>query len=210
MKHLLKITITAICTFISLSCGDDSKKAQKELKQTIETVSNAPSKAKNIKTINEEIELLHTEAPLTEAQFKQWIPEVIDSYKRTDLMTNLMGNINIGSCAASYRDSETKQLITFKVFDGAGEMGVSAISPFVNSETASVNNETASGYQKSVEKNGIKAIENYLNGSNQYEIIFLYGKRFGVSVETEGISNVDDVWRIIEKLNLNELSKMAN
>lgn len=210
MKHLLKITLATICTFIMLSCGDESKKAQKELKQTIETASDAPNKAKNSKTIYEEIEFLRTETPLTEAQFTQWVPEAIENFKRTNLMTNLMGNINIGSCAASYRDNETKQLITVKVIDGAGEMGVSAISPFVNSETASVTNETARGYQKSVEKNGIKAIENYINGSNQYEIMFLYDKRFGVSIETEGISNVDDVWGIIGKLNLNELSKMTN
>ena len=70
-----------------------------------------------------------------------------------------------------------------------------------------INSKKASGYEKTYERNRLKVLETYVKKDNFYRVLFLYDMRFGITVESYGISN-DELWELIKSLDNSKLNEL--
>ena len=211
MKQLLSVLFAFTFCMSLLSCGEHTEKAKDGLQQTKQIIKNSVEATTVAENAKKNIDYLLTKEPLTEEQFKSWAPENIDDFKRESLVTNIMREMNLGMCNANYRGTtDTTKRLYITITDGAGQSGSQAISIYRYTQSMSVNTETDRGYEKTIVKNGIKAVEKFSSrNGGKYEILFLHDSRFGVALESGGITDVNELWDIVDNLKLDELTAMA-
>lgn len=70
-----------------------------------------------------------------------------------------------------------------------------------------INSKKTAGYEKTYELNGLKVLETYVKKDNFYRKLFLYDMRFGITVESYGLSN-DELWELIKSLDNSKLNEL--
>ena len=63
-------------------------------------------------------------------------------------------------------------------------------------------------HQKTVDVDGIRAQQTYYKKNHRTKLIFVHEKRFMVSVETSD-TDPDETWSLVDKLDLDSLSALA-
>lgn len=128
---------------------------------------------------NDRVEEMKKLTPLTLDELKSKIPPEFLGMKRTSFSANSM--LGTASCNATYTNEDGKEF-SISIFDGAGEAGAALVGHrFFNLWDFQQENE--SGYSKTVDFNGAKAIETYTKSNDQYGLTYVAHDRFLVSIE---------------------------
>jgi len=191
------------------SCMGKIKEAKENMEEAGDGFKNMNKAVKEMKKASEDIKDLQNKEPLTNDDFKSWMPESIAGMERTGYKTGTAGMANIASAEATYKNEDKSKSITVAVIDGAGPTAAFAVASFRLITAMDMEQENESGYEKTVKKEGFKALEKYRKTNGNTEITFLYDERFGVSVNANDMTP-DEVWDLVDNLDLKKLSKMAS
>lgn len=198
LRSLLPVTI-----IFMLSCSNNREKGKISIKdekgkttatfdlKSIEEIAKAAEKSED------KAEELKKLTPLTSDQLKAMMPEELMGIKRTGVGASSISGASSGT--ASYKSEDGKELRLI-IYDCAGEAGAGIYS-LRYLTLWSIQFEDENGYQKTVDFNGQKAIENYVKAREEYSIAFLSNDRFLVTVEGDK-TGLDMVKQAANSLNL--------
>lgn len=156
----MKKLMIAVSALLLLGCS----KAEKKLEEKSPGFSNLVKGAQNYSKINssindvsKNIDKLKAMTPLNNEELKAVLPEQIQGLKRTELSVGDNAMMQIASAEAKYSDGENKR-IKLEVMDGAGETGSAMVSMLMIGLNVNKEKITETGFEKSTEINGSKAI----------------------------------------------------
>ena len=198
LRSLLPVTI--ICM---LSCSNNREKGKISIKdekgKTTATfdVKSIEEIAKAAENSEDKVEELKKLTPLTSDQLKTMMPEELMGIKRTSVGASSISGASSGTALYKSEDGKELKLI---IYDCAGEAGAGIYS-LRYLTLWSIQYEDENGYQKTVDFNGQKAIENYVKAREEYSIAFLSNDRFLVTVEGDK-TGLDMVKQAANSLNL--------
>ena len=199
--RLLRSLLTIIIIFLlacnnsrekKISLKDDKgiSKATIDLKG-LEELTKIAEESENI------TEKLKKLTPLTTDQLKVMMPEELMGMQRTGF--NASSYSGVASGTASYKSDDGKELKLI-IHDCAGEAGAGIYS-LRYLTLWNIQHEDEHGYQKTVDFNGQKAVENYVKSREEYSIAFLSNDRLLVTVEGDK-TGLDMVKQAANSLNL--------
>ncbi|WP_271767998.1 hypothetical protein [Aquimarina algiphila] len=205
-----KTAITIVCIALLFSCGKD-KSGEKEpgLFDVIESVSDLNQMANEAEKIEEESEQLKNATPISKEKLKALLPESLLGYprKKFSIGNQFMPDMNMAE--AEY-ENENGDLISYSIIDGAGETGSAMVTLARLGFSRDFEEQSDSGYRKSITINGYKAIEEVekdsYDGSEDSKIELLISNRFIVTLDGERVS-MDQLKNAIKELKLNQLGQ---
>ncbi|MBX2846005.1 MAG: hypothetical protein KTR13_07290 [Saprospiraceae bacterium] len=201
--HLIYIILLS---FSITSCIGKVKEAQEDLQEASEGFGNLNKAVKELKNASEDIKELSKLEPMTNEEFKAWMPEAIGDMPRTGYKTGQAQYMNVASAEATYKNEDKTKDIKITIIDGAGETGALAISGIRMATAMDMEQEDEYGYQKTVKKEGFKAIEKYKTNGQRLELMFLYNDRYAVTVNSKGME-AKEIWGYIDEMDLTKLKK---
>ncbi len=197
-----KLNIFILCLVLLTACKDNP--TVKKIKEAKDGVVNTTNVIKESAKMQDDIKGLSETTPLTNEEMKAWLPDEVDGMKRTAFKTGAMGMMNIASVEATYSSEDKGRTFKVEVIDGAGEMGAFSTAGLRMAFSMDFEEETETKTRKTVTKNGVKAIEEYNKSRNQSVIQLMQDNRFYVKATGENME-IDDLWSLIEKMNVEEL-----
>lgn len=178
------MAVLAIVGLVSCNSGRDkiTIKDEKGNKATID-LGAIEEMTKVAEASQDKAEELKKLTPLTIDQLKAMVPEEFMGMKRSNFNANsMMGAANV---TATYKSDDGKE-IRLDIFDCAGEYG-SGIYSLRYWTLWNYEREDDNGYQKTVDFDGQKAIEEYQKHNDQYSLTYFAKDRLLVKVEGEKI-----------------------
>lgn len=179
LRSLLPVTI-----IFMLSCSNNREKGKISIKDgkgnTTATfdVKSIEEIAKIAEKSEDKVEELKKLTPLSTDQLKAMMPEELMGIKKTSFSADSYSGAS--SSTATYKSDDGKEL-KLLIYDCAGEAGAGIYA--VRYMTMwNIQHEDDHGYQKTVDFNGQKAVENYVKSSDEYSLAFLSNDRFLVTV----------------------------
>ncbi|MFA7616472.1 MAG: hypothetical protein WBF83_05455 [Moheibacter sp.] len=199
-----KILIGTFCATLMFSCGKDNPVSKKieQAKEAKENISNAGKVIKESQNFQQDIERLSALEPLTNAEFKEWMPKEINGMTRNSFKAGETAMLQISSAEAGYSDEEKTKRFSVTVTDGAGAMGASAISGLSMSLKMSIEEENESGYRKTMERNGVRVMEEYRNENTKIQLISK--DRYWVEATGNNMTP-EETWKAVDALKLDKL-----
>lgn len=199
-----KILIGTFCAALMFSCGKDNPVSKKieQAKEAKDNISNAGKVIKESQNFQQDIERLSALEPLTNAEFKEWMPEEVNGMKRNSFKAGETAMLQISSAEAGFSDEEKTKRFNLTITDGAGAMGASAISGLSMSLKMSTEEEDESGYKKTMDRNGVRAMEEYRNENTKIQLI-LKG-RYWVEATGDNMTP-EETWKAVDALKLDKL-----
>ncbi|PKA83144.1 hypothetical protein ATE92_1292 [Ulvibacter sp. MAR_2010_11] len=193
-----------IAAFVFAACLSCENPVTKKIKETKENVSNTTKAVKELNKMQDDIEDLQKQEPLTNEELKAWLPESIDGMKRTSYKAGETSFVSIASVSATYANEDKSRQFKVEVIDGAGQFGAAATAGMRMLMSQDFEEEDENQIRKTVKKNGVKAVEEYQKNNNRSSIEFMQGNRF--YIKATGINmNIDDTWDAIDDLNTKDL-----
>ncbi len=199
-----KILIGTFCAALMFSCGKDNPVSKKieQAKEAKENISNAGKVIKESQNFQQDMERLSALEPLTNAEFKEWMPEEVNGMKRNSFKAGETAMLQISSAEAGFSDEEKTKRFGVTITDGAGAMGASAISSLSMSLKMSMEEEDESGYKKTMDKNGVRAMEEYRNENTKIQLIAK--GRYWVEATGDNMTP-EETWKAVDALKLDKL-----
>src|SRR5699024_90696 len=161
------ICLLSCLAFALNSCGGGGNENQKgedssegSLSEAVSAVSSLSDMADEVQDAEKNYKELTSLTPLTNDQLKAWMPEKLMAMKRTAYSIG-GGYLSSASLNATYSQKDQSKEVKIQVMDGADSIAASVISLFRISLARDFEQETQSHVKKSVEKDGVKAIEKY-------------------------------------------------
>ena len=177
----MKKYVLALFVFSALiSCKDNP--VSKKIKETKEAVSNSTNAVQEI-------------TPLTNEEFKSWMPEEVNGMKRISYKAGQAGMMGIASIEAAYANEDKSKKFSISIIDGAGQVGSAATAGLRMVMTQDFEEEDENGSRRTVTKNGTKAIEEYRSNNNNSKIQLMESNRF--YLEANGKTFVIDFVTIV-------------
>ncbi|WGK63880.1 hypothetical protein [Croceiramulus getboli] len=201
MKTIKTILFIMAGALVWVSCD---KETREKLSETKKAVSNATTVVSHAQEAKKETDKLKELTPLTNDQLKAWLPETLGGMKRTGFQVGKTGYMNVASVEGTYKTEEGEQF-KVQVIDGAGQMGSSLILGMGMATKMDIEEETESKHRKSVEWDGVKALQTYHKKRNDTTLQFIYDERFMVTVNAKDMS-VEETWDLVEQIDLDELT----
>ncbi|WP_034259775.1 hypothetical protein [Altibacter lentus] len=197
-KLLVLITVASI----GFACDNPVSKKIKETKESVTTTTKAVQEMSNMQ---EDIQELQQQEPLTNDELKAWLPEEINGMKRTAYKAGQMGMAQIASIEATYGNEDKSKTFKIEVIDGAGQMGA-AMTAAMRMAFASQDFEEEDEYKtrRTVKKKGVKAIEEYHKNNNRSVIEFFKEDRFYMKATGTNM-DIEATWEAIDELDANDL-----
>ena len=155
MKNLLM----SVLALSLISCSKTETKTEEKSGGLSELVSNAKNYSKVSSSVNnmtKNIETLKNLTPLTNEELKKVLPETLMGLKRVELSVGDASMMNLVSAEAKYKDENKR--IELQIMDGAGETGSAMVSILMMGINVDKEKITETGFEKSAEINGMKAI----------------------------------------------------
>ena len=189
-------------------CSKEESKQKAKSGGLSDVVSNVKNYSKinsSVQDVSKNIETLKKMTPLTNEELKALLPEEILGLKRKELSVGDNAMMQLASAEAKYSDGDQKK-IKLEIMDGAGETGSAMVSILMMSFNMNKEKITETGYEKTAEINGNKAIikensgENYVNSSIQ----MVAKNRYLITLTGDGIS-YDDLEKALNQLKLSQL-----
>lgn len=199
MKKIL-LSLAILSCFIA--CKDNP--VSEKIKETKQQVSNSSKAVKGFSEMQKDMEDLKQIEPLTNKELKVWLPEEIDGMKRTGFKAGQMGMMQIASIEASYANEDASKKFKIEVIDGAGVMGAAATAGMRMLFSHEFEEEDAYKTRRTVEKKGVKAIEEYRKNSNSSIIEFLQDERFYMKATGTNL-DLEATWELIDALDADAL-----
>ena len=159
----------------------------KSIEELAKVAENSMDKAEELKKLT----------PLSTDQLKAMMPDELMGIKKTSFTADSYSGAS--SSTATYKSDDGKELKLI-IYDCAGEAGA-GIYAIRYMTMWNIQHEDDHGYQKTVDFNGQKAIENYVKSNDQYSLAFLHNDRLLVTVEGEK-TGLDLVKQAANSLNL--------
>jgi hypothetical protein len=198
----MKKVILALCmTVLLFSCDNP---VSKKIKETKENVSNSTKAVKELTKMQEDIQELKDEEPLTNDELKAWLPDNINGMKRVGYKAGQTAYMQIAQIEATYQTEDKSKKFKVQVIDGAGQMGSAATAGFRMVFSQDFEEEDERKMRRTVKKNGVKAIEEYHKNNNRSEIQLMEGNRFYIKATGTNM-DLDETWDAIEELDADEL-----
>ncbi len=156
----MKKLLMSVLALSLISCSKTETQTEEKsggLSNIISTAKNYGKMSSSVNDVSKNIETLKKLTPLTNEELKQVLPERMMDLKRVELSVGDASMMNLVSAEARYRGENNKD-INLQIMDGAGEMGSAMISMLMMALNANKEKITETGYEKSAEINGTKAI----------------------------------------------------
>ncbi len=199
MKRVqLAILVLALC----VACKDNP--VSEKIKETQENVSNTREAFKEINEMQKDIEKLKDVTPLTNEEFKDWLPEEINGMKRTSYKAGQGSYMNLAMVEATYATEDKSKKFKIQVIDGAGEMGSAATATMRILFSQDFEEETEYKTKRTTTRKGVKAVEEYHKNNNRSTIQFMEDDRFYFQV-TGSNMDMDETWDAIDELDAEKL-----
>lgn len=199
----MKKYVLALFVFSAfLACKDNP--VSKKIKEAKENVSNTTNAVQEMNSMQDDIKELQEITPLTNEEFKSWLPDEVNGMKRISYKTGQTGVINIASVEATYANEDKSKKFTINIIDGAGQTGAAATVGVRMVLSQDFEEEDENGFRRTITKNGNKAIEEYRSGNNNSKIQTTEGKRFYLEANGKNM-DLDETWDAIDDLNLEKL-----
>ncbi len=199
----MKKGIWAIIAIAALIACKDNPVSNK-IRETKENVSNTTKAVKEMNNMQDDVKKLQNETPLTNEELKAWLPESINGMKRISYKAGQAGMMNVSSLEASYANEDKSKKFTITIIDGAGQVGAAATMAMRVAFSQDFEEETENGSRRTVNKNGMKAIEEYNKNGNHSTIQLMSDNRFYLNAKGSNM-DIDETWDAIEELDLNDL-----
>ncbi|OAB80458.1 hypothetical protein [Cochleicola gelatinilyticus] len=199
MKNVTLLLCIVICF---VSCKDNP--VSEKIRETKQNVSNTSSVVKEMNEMQEDMEDLKEMEPLTNSQLKAWLPKEVDGMKRTGFKAGQMGMMQIASIEATYANEDTSKMFKIELIDGAGTMGAAATAGMRMLFSQEFEEEDAYKTRRTVEKKGVKAIEEYRKNNNNSIIEFLKNRRFYLKATGTNM-DLEETWKLIDELDIDNL-----
>lgn len=181
--------------------GSCKNETTEKLKQAKDNANAAVNIMKDAGTIQERAQELSKKDPLSNEQFKGWLPESLSGMERTSYRVGSSSFSKASSIRGKY-NSDGKEF-KIEVIDGAGPMA-SMVLMAGTSYQMDMEEEDEYKHVKKVTRNGIEARQTYLKKQNHTHLNFLYENRFYVEVRSKGM-NVDETWETLKDISLDDL-----
>lgn len=202
-----KLMLSAAALVLFCCSKEESKQKAKSggLSDVVSNVKNYSKINSSVQDVSKNIETLKKMTPLTNEELKALLPEEILGLKRKELSVGDNAMMQLASAEAKYSDGDQKK-IKLEIMDGAGETGSAMVSILMMSFNMNKEKITETGYEKTAEINGNKAIikensgENYVNSSIQ----MVAKNRYLITLTGDGIS-YDDLEKALNQLKLSQL-----
>lgn len=196
--------LSIIGLLLFTSCIGEVKEKLKTAKNEVSNVMTIAEKAQEAK---EDIENLKDATPLTNEEFKKWLPETVGGLERTGFKVGAAGYANVASIEGTYKLEAEEQKLKVNIIDGAGPAGGMMIAGLAMATKMDMEQEDEYKHIKAVEVDGIRAQQTFHKKRNETALQFVVDNRFGVMVN--GV-NMDpgQTWGIVEELDLNELADL--
>lgn len=202
-----KLMLSAAALVLFCCSKEESKQKAKSggLSDDVSNVKNYSKINSSVQDVSKNIETLKKMTPLTNEELKALLPEELLGLKRKELSVGDNAMMQLASAEAKYSDGDQKK-IKLEIMDGAGETGSAMVSILMMSFNMNKEKITETGYEKTAEINGNKAIikensgENYVNSSIQ----MVAKNRYLITLTGDGIS-YDDLEKALNQLKLSQL-----
>ncbi|HLR38391.1 MAG TPA: hypothetical protein VK084_10105 [Chitinophagaceae bacterium] len=206
------ICLLGCLAFALNSCGGEGNENQTSedssegsLSEAVSAVSSLSNMADEVQDAEKNYKKLTSLTPLTNDQLKAWMPEKLMAMKRTAYSIG-GGYLSTTSLHATYSKKDKPEEIKIQLMDGADSIAASVISLFRISLARDFEQETQSHVKKTVEKDGVKAIEKYQKDSSRSTITFVYDERYYVELIGTNIY-ITQLWDAVNQLNLDDLGE---
>lgn len=174
---------------------------------TIEKKENTKKSAKKGDPTSTDFrERLKATEPATKAEFQNWLPESLGELTRIAFTKTRISQDDIASAGAIYKNGDVKKL-ELSIVDGASKDGLLAINSHYIAHNSELSSTNPSGYEKTYVHKGLKALETYVKDNNFYRILLFHNTRFGITIESYGLSH-DELWSIIEQIKFETLNEL--
>ena len=202
-----KLMLSAAALVLFCCSKEESKQEAKSggLSDVVSNVKNYSKINSSVQDVSKNIETLKKMTPLTNEELKALLPEELLGLKRKELSVGDNAMMQLASAEAKYSDGDQKK-IKLEIMDGAGETGSAMVSILMMSFNMNKEKITETGYEKTAEINGNKAIikensgENYVNSSIQ----MVAKNRYLITLTGDGIS-YDDLEKALNQLKLSQV-----
>lgn len=202
-----KLMLSAAALVLFCCSKEESKQKAKSggLSDVVSNVKNYSKINSSVQDVSKNIETLKKMTPLTNEELKALLPEELLALKRKELSVGDNAMMQLASAEAKYSDGDQKK-IKLEIMDGAGETGSAMVSILMMSFNMNKEKITETGYEKTAEINGNKAIikensgDNYVNSSIQ----MVAKNRYLITLTGDGIS-YDDLEKALNQLKLSQL-----
>lgn len=197
-----KVVHAILVLALFVACKDNP--VSEKIKETRQNVSNTKEAFKEINEMQEDIEKLKKLTPLTNEEFKDWLPDEIKGMKRTAYKAGQGSYMNLAMVEATYTAEDKSRKFKIQVIDGAGEMGSAATATMRILFSQDFEEETEYKTKRTVKRKGTKAVEEYHKSNNRSTIQFMEDDRFYFNVTGTNM-DMDETWDAIEDLDAEKL-----
>ncbi|GAA4277474.1 hypothetical protein [Aquimarina mytili] len=210
----MKKTIIAMLSLaLCMSCGSDKQKEKEPgLFDIIDGVSDLNKLAKEVEEIEEEGEKLLKATPISNEELKAILPESLVGFTRKKFSVGNQFMADVAMAEAEY-ENEDGDMISLSIIDGAGETGSAMISLSRLGFSRDFEEQTDTGYKKSITLNGYKAVEekekDTYNDSEDSKIDLMIANRFIVSLEGNNVP-LQKIKKSVNELDLKALEQKAD
>lgn len=192
-----RIALAIFALALLVACKDNP--VSEKIKETRQNVSNTKEAFKEINEMQEDIDKLKDVTPLTNEEFKDWLPDEIKGMKRIKYKAGQGSYMNLATVEATYATEDKSKQFKIQVIDGAGEMGAAATAAFRIMFSQDFEEETEYKTKRTTKRKGVKAVEEYAKNNNRSTIQFMHDDRFYFHVNGLDM-DVDETWDTIDDL----------
>jgi|AntRauMFilla1563_2_1112583.scaffolds.fasta_scaffold08744_2 hypothetical protein len=169
------------------------------------TVSGDPSNSdfseSSAKIHGNTIEALDIQIPMSNEQFKKWIPEQVGAMMQRKLLIGHKQGMKMSGAIATYQEKgQAMEQISMEILDGAGPIGAVMLKSIAQKLTLDYEEQTDTGYSRIYEREGVRVWEK-LDSSNQFvEIEYVTKGRFHFIFKGHQIE-MEELWVFVRQVN---------
>ncbi len=188
----MKKLLMASAVLMLVACSKEEKVNTEKsggLSDLVSTAKNYSKINSSMQDVGKNIENLKALTPLTNDELKAVLPEIILGLKRKELSVGDNAMMNLSTAEAKYADEEGKR-VKVEIVDGAGETGSAMVSIMMMGLNVNKEKTTETGFEKSVEINGVKSIvsENKNGEDIDSKIQTVLKNRYLVTLTADGFT----------------------
>ncbi len=196
-----KVILVLFAMSVLVACDNP---ISKKIKETKEQVSNTKEAIEEMSNMQEDIEALQNVEPLTNEEFKEWLPDEINGMKRTAYKAGQGAYMQIAMVEATYTSEDKSKKFKVEVIDGAGPVGAAATAGMRILFSQDFEEESETMTRRTVTKNGLKAIEEFRKKNNKSDIQLMHNDRFYIKATGTNMS-IEETWDAIDDLDPDDL-----
>ena len=205
MKTVYK-SLFALILVLTYSCENETMDKIKDVKSKASTatsmIGNVSNIEKNAKNIESRMESLKELTPISNDEFKEWMPERLGDLERKSFKFNTA----MGATGELIFENEERSF-EVTIMDGAGETGSALYGSqgMLGALYGNFESESDTEKQEIVDRDGSQSVETYYKDTNNSSIRITFEDRFLVNAKAKNMTP-DELYSYIEKLNIPDLN----